>query len=251
MHLIVCVKRVPATDTKIKVGADGRSIDAAGVEFVLNPYDEFAVEEALRIKERAGTGEVAILSLGPSEAQKEIRTCLAMGADKGILLKDEKVYARDAFAISSMLASQIQKMPHDLVLFGKQAVDQDNSQVGQRIAALLGIPCVCEVVKISLEGGKALVEREAEGGHEVVETPLPAVLTAQKGLNEPRYASLKGIMAAKKKTIEEIVLAEVEPKMRVVELTLPPPRPPGRILGQGPEAVPELVRVLREEAKVL
>ncbi len=251
MNVIVCIKRVPSTDTKIKISADGKSIDPTGVEYVLNPYDEIAIEEGLRIKEKAGAGEVTILSLGPNEVQKELRTALAMGADKAILLKDEKMYSRDAFAIATMLAAQIQKMPHDVIFFGKQAVDQDNNQVGQRVATLLGLPCVCEVVKLTLDGKKATVEREVEGGRELIETNLPAVFTTQKGLNEPRYASLKGIMAAKKKTIEEVAATETESKMKLVEMTLPAARAAGRIVGKGPEAVSELIRALREEAKVL
>lgn len=251
MNIVVCVKRVPATDSKIKLGADGRSIDPTGVESVLNPYDEFAVEEALRLKEKAGAGEVTVLSVGPADAQKEIRTCLAMGADKGILLKDEAAATRDAFAVATMLAEQIKKAPFDLVFFGKQAVDQDQSQVGQRVATLLGAACVTEIVKLTIEGRKAIAEREVEGGRERVECSLPAVFTTQKGLNEPRYASLKGIMAAKKKTIEEIPAPAVESKMKLVELSMPPARPAGRIVGKGVEAVPELIRALREEAKVL
>lgn len=161
------------------------------------------------------------------------------------------MYSRDAFAIATMLAAQIQKMPHDVIFFGKQAVDQDNNQVGQRVATLLGLPCVCEVVKLTLDGKKATVEREVEGGRELIETNLPAVFTTQKGLNEPRYASLKGIMAAKKKTIEEVAATETESKMKLVEMTLPAARAAGRIVGKGPEAVSELIRALREEAKVL
>lgn len=251
MNVIVCIKRVPSTDTKVKVGGDGKTIDPTGVEYIMNPYDEFAVEEGIRAKEKAGAGEVTVLSIGPTEAQKEIRNCLAMGADKGVLLKDDQLAGRDAFAISTMLAEQIKKMPHDLIFFGKQAIDQDNSQVGQRVATILGIPCVSEVVKLSIEGKTATAEREVEGGREKIEVNLPAVFTTQKGLNEPRYASLKGIMAAKKKTIDEVPATPVESKMSAVEMTLPSARPAGRILGKGPEAVPELIRALREEAKVL
>ncbi len=251
MNILVCIKQVPSTDTKVKIGSDGKSIDPTGVQYVLNPYDEFAVEEALRIKEKTGTGSVTILCLGPSEAQKEIRTCLAMGADQGILIKDPAAHQKDAFAVSVLLANQIKKIPYDLIFFGKQAVDQDNSQVGQRVATLLGIPCVIEVVKMELQEKKVLIEKEVEGGREKIEVHLPAAITTQKGLNEPRYASLKGIMAAKKKPIEEVAPDAVESKMKLVELTLPAPRPEGRIVGKGKEAVPELIRLLKEEAKVL
>ncbi|HET6202732.1 MAG TPA: electron transfer flavoprotein subunit beta/FixA family protein [Planctomycetota bacterium] len=252
MNVAVCVKRVPATDTRIRIAPDGRSLDLQGVEFVLNPYDEFAVEEGLRLREKAGSGEVVVLTLGPTEAQKELRTCLAMGADRAVLLKDDALAARDGFAIASILAGALKGVSFDLLLFGKQAVDSDGAQVGGMTATLLGLPCIGEVVKVEvLEGKRLRAEREVEGGREVVEATLPCALTAQKGLNEPRYASLKGIMAAKKKPIEEPPLTQVEPRLVVLEMTLPPPRPPGRIVGKGAAAVPELIRLLREEAKVL
>ncbi|MCI0589004.1 MAG: electron transfer flavoprotein subunit beta/FixA family protein [Planctomycetes bacterium] len=250
MNVVVCIKRVPATDTRVRVAADGRSLDSQGVEFVLNPYDEFALEEGLRLRERAGSGEVLVLALGPAEAQKELRSALALGADRALLLKDDA--PRDGFAIASSLAAALKGRPLDLLLFGKQAVDSDGAQVGPMTATLLGLPCVTEVVKVEVVEGKRIVaEREVEGGREVVEAPLPCALTAQKGLNEPRYASLKGIMAAKKKTIEEVSPSPMESRLGVLEMTLPPPRPPGRIVGKGAEAVPDLVRLLREEAKVL
>ena len=252
MNVAVCVKRVPATDTRIRVAADGRSLEPQGVEFVLNPYDEFALEEGLRLREKAGSGEVVVLTLGPSEAQKELRTCLAMGADRAILLKDDAMGSRDGFAIASILAAALKNLSFDLLLFGKQAVDSDGAQVGPMTAALLRLPCVAEVVKVEvLEGKRLVAEREVEGGREVVEATLPCALTAQKGLNEPRYASLKGIMAAKKKPIEEPPFETVESRLSILEMSLPSPRPAGRIVGRGAAAVPELVRLLREEAKVL
>jgi electron transfer flavoprotein beta subunit len=249
MNIIVCLKSVPDTATKVKVAADQKSLDAAGVQYIINPYDEFAVEEALRMKEKHG-GEVTVLSLGSSNASKEIRSALAMGADRGILLKETLPW-RDGLSTAKVLVSQLKKLPHDLIWFGKQAVDQDQSQVGLMVATLLGLPAVSEVVKVEVNGGSAVVHREGEGAKEVFDVPLPCVLTAQKGLNEPRLTSMKGIMAAKKKTIEEVAVEAVEPKLRIEKMELPAPRPQGKIVGQGKDAVPELIRLLHEEAKVI
>jgi electron transfer flavoprotein beta subunit len=250
MNIVVCVKRVAATDSQIKIAGDGRSLDPAGIEFVLNPYDEFAVEQALKTREQLGEGSVTVVTLGPGEAQKELRTCLAMGADKAVLIKAGGV-AHDAYSTSCILAACIKGMPHDLVLFGKQAVDLDNNQMAARVATLLGLPCVTEVAKLTLDNGVYLAERDIEGGREIVRCPLPAVLSANKGLNEPRYANLKGIMAAKKKPLEEVDAADIAPAIKVAALSLPPARPPSKILGEGKEAIGALIDALRNEAKVL
>jgi electron transfer flavoprotein beta subunit len=252
MYLVVCVKRVPATDTRVKVGSSGTSIDPAGVNFELNPFDEFAVEEALRLKEKAGGGTVTVLTLGPSEAQKELRNELARGCDKAVLLRDDQLEARDAFSIATTLAEALRKLNPKIVLFGKQAVDRDNGHVGTMVATMLGYACVTEVVKVELDGERLRCEREIEGGaREVVEASLPAVLTAQKGLNEPRYVKITGIMAAKKKPLEETPAAASPPKLTVLGMSLPEARQAGRFVGKGTESVGELLRRLREEAKVL
>lgn len=252
MKIVVCIKRVPATDTRIKVGADGASIDTAQVEWIISPYDEFAVEAALQIKEAAGEGEVTVVTLGPGESTKELRTCLAMGADKAVLLKDAESSRRDALSTAGLLAEAVKPLEPDLVLCGKQAVDRDQGQVGTLLAAKLGLPCVTEIRKLEVSGGKATVERAGEDGTaESYEVTLPAVLTCTKGLNEPRYANLKGIMAAKKKPIDESEPASPDTRVKVLSLELPPERSGGRIVGEGADAVPELVRLLREEAKVL
>ncbi len=250
MDIIVCVKRVPATDSQIKIASDGVSIDPAGVEFVLNPYDEFAVEEALKTKEAAGEGSVTVIALGPKEAQKELRTCLAMGADKAVLLLAGDAQL-DAFNTAEILAAHIKTLPHDLVFCGKQAVDGDNNQVPARLAALLDMPCVTEVKKLEVSDGVYTAERDIEGGREIVRCPQKAVISTNKGLNEPRYASLKGIMAAKKKPLEEMSPEAVAAATTVVSLALPPARPEGKILGEGAAAVDALVDALRNEAKVL
>ena len=250
MKIAVCIKRVPDSETRVKIASDDKSLDQAGVKFVLNPYDEFAVEEALLRKEQAGAGEVVVLSLGSAAAQETIRTALAMGADRGILLQVERIPA-DGLVVARALAAELKDGAYDLILFGKVAIDDYNHQVGPMVAELLGLPCVTSVAHLELADGKGVAEREIEGGIEVCEFPLPAVLTVDKGLNEPRYPALKGIMAAKKKPMDVKPTTFAAGGMEVVALTLPPERKEGRIVGEGAAAVPELVRLLREEAKVL
>ncbi len=250
MKIVVCLKQVPDSETRVKLDPTGKSLDSAGVSLVVNPYDEYAIEEALKLKEAAGAGEVIILTLGASGAATAIRNALAMGADRGILLKADTANA-DARAISEALSSTIKELSPDLVLCGKQAIDDDGAQVGPRIAELLGWPCVTVVTKLEISPGKVRAEREIEGGIEVCECALPAVITAQKGLNEPRYASLKGIMAAKKKEILEQDVTLSAPGLVTSSMSLPAGRSAGRMVGSGKEAVPELVRILREEARVI
>ncbi len=248
MKIAVCVSHVPDTATKIKIADEGKQIDPNGVTFILNPYDEFAVEEALKQKEALG-GEVVVFSLGGDSSKETIRKALAMGADRGVLLKDETT--RDSIGVAKALSEAIKEEGCEFVFCGKQSVDYDDSIVGQLIAAMLGYNCVSIVVDLKVAGNKITAEREIEGGREVVETEFPVVITAQKGLNEPRYASLKGIMSAKKKTIEEKSAAVVETTTEVVKMHKPSPKQPGRILGSDVSVVPELVRLLREEAKVI
>jgi len=250
VRIAVCIKRVPDSETRVKIAPDGKSLDETGVKFVLNPYDEFAVEEALRRREQAGAGEVVVFSLGPAAAQETIRSALAMGADRGVLLQVDRMPA-DGLVVARALAAELKDGAFDLILFGKLAIDDYNHQVGPMVAELLGLPCVTSVSRLEIADGKGVAEREIEGGIEVCEFPLPAVLTVDKGLNEPRYPALKGIMAAKKKPMEikptPLGVGDVE----IVALTLPPERKEGKIVGEGPAAVPELVRLLREEAKIL
>jgi electron transfer flavoprotein beta subunit len=250
MKIAVCIKRVADSETRVKIAADGKSLDEAGVKFILNPYDEFAVEEGLRRKEQAGTGEVVVLACGPAVTQETIRTALAMGADRGVLLEAPAVPG-DGLAVARALAAELKAGGYDLILFGKMAIDDYNQQIGPMVAELLDLPCVTSVAHLELEGGRGKAEREVEGGMEEVEFPLPAVLTADKGLNEPRYPALKGIMAAKKKPLETkpAVLGAVG--LEVLAMTPPPERQEGRIVGEGADAVPELVKLLRQEAKVI
>src|SRR5882672_2057657 len=240
MKIAVCNKRVPDSETRVKIAADGKSLDEAGVKFVMNPYDEFAVEEALQRKEKAGSGEVAVICLGPAAAQETIRTALAMGADRGVLLQADKIPA-DPFEAARLIAGELKAASWDLILFGRMAIDDYNHQVGPLVAELLGMPCVTAVSHLDIDGAKGVAEREIEGGIEVVDFPLPAVLTADKGLNEPRYPALKGIMAAKKKPLEvKPVQLGAAGGIEIVALTPPPQRKDGKIVGEGAGAVPEL-----------
>jgi electron transfer flavoprotein beta subunit len=247
VNIYVCIKRVPDTEARIKV--DGAGIDAGGIKHVISPYDEFAIETALRLKEAQGGGEVAVVSVGGASSAEQLRSALAMGADRAVLLKGEPTI--DGLATAKALAAEIGAAQPDLVLLGMKAVDDDQQQVGPMLAELLDLPCVTVVADVEIGEGGVVAHREIEGGVEVVEAPLPAVLTITKGKFEPRYPSLKGIMAAKKKPLEEKDAQLAESRLRIRAMSPPPDRPPGRIVGEGVEAVPELVRLLREEARVL
>lgn len=248
MNIAVCVNHVPDTATKIKIDDDNKTIDPAGVQYIINPYDEFAVEEALKTKEKTG-GEVFVISVGLETNKETIRKALAMGADNGILLKNDNNL--DSFSVARALAEEIKTRDCNLVFMGKQSVDYDSSIVGQVTASLLNYSCITVVVDFKIDGDKIIAEREIEGGREIVESSFPAIITCQKGLNEPRYASLKGIMAAKKKVIEEKPVNAGINFTETIVLTKPVPKSPGRILGTDVTVVPELVRLLKEEAKVI
>jgi len=250
VKLAVCVKRVPDSEARIKIAPDGKGIEESGVKFVLNPYDEYAVEEALKLKEAAGSGEVVVVSVGPDSAQETIRTALAMGADRGVLLKSGPL-PLDPLPVAQALAAELKDGGYELVLFGKVAIDDSSHAVGVMVAELLGLPCVSAVAHLTVADGKGHGEREIEGGVEVVEFALPAVVTADKGLNEPRYPALRGIMMAKKKPLEVKEAALAAGGLEVVSLAYPPERKAGRIVGEGPDAVPALVDALKNEAKVL
>ncbi len=248
MKVVVCVNHVPDTETKIKIGGDNKSIDKTGVNFMLSPYDEIAVEQALRLKEKFA-GEVTVMSLGGDSHKETLRKALAMGVEKAVLLKDDTT--RDSFGVAKGLAEEIKTMSPDVVLFGKQSIDYDDAQVGTLVAEMLGYASVAVVVKMDVEDTKVICEREIEGGHEVVETKLPVVILAQKGLNEPRYPSLKGIMAAKSKPILEKPAAPADVRVETVGMRKPAMKAAGKIVGTDKTAVPELVRLLHEEAKVI
>jgi electron transfer flavoprotein beta subunit len=250
MKVTVCVKRVPSTASRLKIAPDGRSIDETGVEFLLNPYDEFAVEEALRLVEKSGGGEVTVVSYGPDAVTKELRNCLAMGAAQAIHLPADASF-KDALATAKALVAAIQPTTPDVILFGRQAVDLDDAQVGLMVATLMKIAALPDVVKVEAGAGSVKASREVEGAIETHELPLPCVLTANKGLNEPRLPNMKGIMAAKKKTIATQAPAAVANSLKLESLELPPERTGGRIVGEGAAAVPALLKILRDEAHAL
>jgi len=250
MDVVVCVKRVVDTETKVRVAPDGRSVDLAGVQFILAPYDEMALEKALRLRDAAGSGTVTVVTVGPAEASKELRTGLAMGADRAVHVV-APAGGGDALATAKALADAIRGVPHDLVLCGKQATDEDDAAVGPMLAALLDLPCVAFVVGLDVAGRIATARREIDGEAEVLEVDLPAVFTAQKGLAEARLPGLKGIMAAKKKPLEERPLSPTPSKTEVRALSLPPPRGACKRFPPTPEGVRALLAALRAEKGVL
>lgn len=248
MNIAVCINHVPDTAAKISIGPDSKCIQQQGVTYIINPYDEFAVEEALKWKEKLNA-QVHVLSIGGDANKESIRKALAMGADEGYLLKYDGYL--DSHSAAKILAEEIKNLNCELVFMGKQSIDYDNSITGQLTASILDYNCVTIVVDLKIDGNKITAEREVEGGREVVETILPAVITTQKGLNEPRYASLKGIMAAKKKVIQEKPVSTATPLVDLISLKTPAPKNPGKIIGSDVSAVPELVKLLKEEAKVI
>jgi len=258
MKILVGIKQVPDTESKIKIGSDGRSLDESGVKWILSPYDEYALEQALLIRE-AGEGEVVLVSAGPERAQA-IRQGLAMGADRAVLVKDDRYDRADGLTRAKALAAVARAENAELILLGKYGVGTDEGQTGPMLAELLGWPHVSAITKLELGGDGFTAEREIEGATEVQQGTFPAVLTCEKGLNEPRYPSLKGIMQAKKKPVDsktpdELGLdpAELEqPRLIWEAMELPPARSVGRLIeGQPEDAARELARLLREEAKVI
>ena len=248
MKILVALKQVPDTETKVKVAADGKSLDPTDVKWITSPYDEYALEEAIRLKESA-QAEVTVVSLGDEKAKDVLRNALALGADQAVLLKGDA--GSDAFAAASALAAYAQDKGFDLILAGNKGMGGDNGAVGPMLAELLGWAQANVVVKLEVAGGAFRAEREVEGGAEVVEGALPAVITAQKGLNEPRYASLKGIMAAKKKAIDEVEATGLAAASAWSALALPPARPEGRMIdGEAATAARTLLGLLKDEAKV-
>jgi electron transfer flavoprotein beta subunit len=259
MKIAVCVKQVPDTETRVRVAPAGNALVETDVNWIVSPYDEFALEEALKIREAKG-GEVVLVSLGPERVQSALRAGLAMGADMALHLKDPLFDTADPLVTARALAAAIRTLaPVDLVLTGQQGVGGDNSQVPGLLAELLDLPQVTVAVKIEIQEGRALVEREIEGAQEAWETTLPALISAQKGLNAPRYASLKGIMAAKKKTVQVLDAAALglsaellTPATEVLALELPPARPAVKLIdGDAQTQATELLRLLHEEAQVI
>lgn len=256
MNIYVIMKRT--FDTEEKIQLDNGAISEDGAEFIINPYDEYAVEEAIQLRDEHG-GEVTLVTVGDEEAEKQLRTGLAMGADKAVLIEDEDVEDGDTYSTERILAGYFADKEVDLILGGNVAVDGGSGQVGPRLAERLGINHVTSVVNISIDGTTASIKKDVEGDQEFIEIQLPALLTAQQGLNEPRYPSLPGIMKAKKKPMEELELDDldleeddVEGKTERIEIYLPPPKEAGKIIeGEVDEQVNELVSLLKNEAKVI
>ncbi|MCB0721944.1 MAG: electron transfer flavoprotein subunit beta/FixA family protein [Ignavibacteriae bacterium] len=249
MNIFVCVSLVPDSTTKVKVASDGKSLDENGVSFIINPYDEFAVEEAVQLQEKGGSTTTAI-SFGTDKAKEAIKKAFQMGIENGVLIKSDTDNF-DSYTAAKNIADYLKDKNPDLILFGKQSIDYDGMVVPKMVAEMLNLPCVNVVVKMEINDGKITAEREIEGGKEIVETSLPAVIGAQKGLNEPRYPNLKSIMAAKKKTIEEVSPTYTGNTYEILEMSLPPAKGEGKIFNDGVGSVPELVKLLREEAKVI
>ena len=255
MNIVVCMKQTFDTEAKITI-ANGK-INKQGVSLIMNPYDEFAVEEALRIKEKQG-GQVTVVTVGGQETQDALRQALAMGADKAVLV-DPGLEEVDEFTTATILAKAISGLEYQIILGGFRAIDDGSAQVASRLAEILDLPMVNVVTRLEIDGGRAAATNEIEGGSQVVEVPLPAVFTAQKGLNEPRYPSMKGIMHAKKKPMEKKTLADigldadqVAPKVKTLSSCLPSVRCSGKVIpGEPADAARELVKALREEAKVI
>lgn len=257
MNIYVLVKRT--FDTEEKIVVSGGKIQEDGAEFIINPYDEYAIEEAIQVRDAQG-GEVTVLTLGGEDAEKQLRTALAMGADKAVLINiEDDLEEVDQFAAAFIISEYLKDKNPDLILAGNVAIDGGSGQVGPRLAELLGINYVTTITNLEIDGTTVTIKRDVEGDTEVLETSLPLLVTAQQGLNEPRYPSLPGIMKAKKKPLEEVELDDldineddVEAKTETIEIYLPPKKEAGKVLaGDLADQVRELVELLHSEAKVI
>ena len=250
MKIAVCIKRVPDMETRFKIASSGTAVDEAGLKYDMSDFDGYAVETALQLNEKQGPGETVVISLGPDVVQEQLRKALSMGADRAVQLKADRVPA-DGLAIARALAAELKGGSYDLILFGRQAVDSANATVGPMTAELLDLPCATAVSTLEIANGRATARRDLEGAAEIVEFPLPAVVSVDEGMPRARYPSLKGIMAAKKKPLEVKPAQLGDEHIAIEKMELPPERAAGRIVGEGAGAVPELVRLLQTEAKVL
>jgi len=250
LKIAVCIKRVPDMEMRFAIAPDRKSLDQGGMKYEMGDFDGYALEVALQLNEKEGQGEVVVVSLGPDGVQETLRKALAMGATRAVQLKADDVPV-DGMAIAQALAQELGAAQYDLILFGRMATDTAHGTVGPMTAELLDLPCVTAISELNIENGKGTARRDLEGASETVEFSLPAVLTIDEGIARPRLASLKGIMAAKKKPLEAKPAQLGPVQLTVEKLELPAERPPGRIIGEGADAVPELLRLLQTEAKVL
>ena len=250
MKIAVCIKRTPDSESRFRIASSSTAIDETGLKFDIDDFASYAVEVALQLNEKQGPGETVVYAVGPDVVQETLRKAMSMGADRAVQLKTDSM-PYDGLAVAKALAAELKGGGFDLVLFGKHAFDTSAGIVGTATAELLGIPCVTAASKLEIASGRGTARRELEGLAEVVEFPLPAAVTIDEGIARPRYPSLKGIMSAKKKPLESKPAQLGPTRVTVKSMQLPPDRPPGRIIGEGASAVPELVRLLQTEAKVL
>jgi electron transfer flavoprotein beta subunit len=250
VKLSVCIKRIPDMEGRFKIAASGTGIDEAGLKFDMSDFDGYAAEVAIQITEKLGAGEVTVISLGADVVQETLRKALSMGAHRAVQLKYDAPVS-DGYAVAQALAAEIKDGGYDLVLCGRMAVDTQNRSTGAFIAELLGVPVITAISQLNVENGVVKARRELEGAYELIECPLPAVVTIDEGIARARYPSLKGIMAAKKKPLEVKPAQLGAITYQLEKMELPAERAAGRIIGEGKDAVPELVRLLKEEAKVL
>ncbi|HEV8362690.1 MAG TPA: electron transfer flavoprotein subunit beta/FixA family protein [Gemmatimonadaceae bacterium] len=250
MKIAVCIKRVPEMDVKFRIAASGKAVDEMGLKWDMSDFDGYAVEAALQMVEKLGTGEVVVVSLGPDATQEVLRKALSMGATRAVHLKSDQV-PFDSAAIATALAAELKDGGYDLIMFGKMAIDSASGATGVMVGETLGLPTVHGCSKLEIATGRGSARRELEGGAEEVTFPLPAVVTIDEGIARPRYPSLKGIMAAKKKPMDTKPAQLGTVRVTVDAMALPPERAAGRIVGEGAAAVPELVRLLQTEAKVV
>jgi electron transfer flavoprotein beta subunit len=250
VKIAVCIKRVPDMDVRFKIAPSGAAVEESGLKFDISDFDGYAVEAALQVKERDNAGEVVVISLGADVVQETLRKAMSMGADRAVQLKHDAP-VHDGYAIAGALAAELKGGGFDLVMFGRMSIDTANQSVGPIVAHLLGVPCITAISKLEFADAKVKARRELEGAYELVECPFPAVVTIDEGIARPRYPSLKGIMAAKKKPLEVKPANLAEERYILDKMQLPPERAAGRIIGEGKDAVPELVGLLKEEAKVI
>jgi electron transfer flavoprotein beta subunit len=250
VKIAVCIKRTPDSESRFRIAASSTSIDETGLKFDIDDFASYAVEVALQLNEKQGPGETVAYAVGPDVVQETLRKAMSMGVDRAVQLKTDAV-PYDGLAVAKALAADLKSGGYDLILFGKHAFDTSAGIVGTATAELLGVSCVTAATKLDIANGRGTARRELEGVAEIVEFPLPAVVTIDEGIARPRYPSLKGIMSAKKKPLETKPAQLGDVRVKVKSMALPPDRPPGRIIGEGTAAVPELVRLLQTEAKVL
>lgn len=249
MKILVCVSRVPDTAAKVKVGGDGKNIDEAGVKFIVNPYDEFALETGIRLKESNGA-EVTALVVGPEAAQDVLRTAYAMGVDKAVLVKNENGNS-DSYSVAEDIASVAKEIEADLVIMGRQSIDYDSFSKASMVGALLDRPSISVVSKLDINGDSLVVERDIEGGKETVESSLPSVISVQKGIYDPRYPKLPQIMKAKKKPIDIKESANSGQKTEVLSMNIPETARVGKVVGDSDSDIAEVINALHQDAKVI